>query len=148
VYAALAKTLRVLPKVQKPPRLPRMADIARFGMAVERVLHWPDGSFLEAYETNIRSGDRIVLEANPVVNALEHVIAGHAEWRGTARDLLRELDGEASELVKRGRDWPKDAARLGRILRRLQPNLERTGLVIEYPNDGRRTIVITRVRSP
>jgi 5S rRNA maturation endonuclease (ribonuclease M5) len=135
VFDAMAKTLAVLPTIPRPARLPRMADVALFGVAVERALYWPAGSFLAAYDKNIRASDEETLESSPVSDALNTAIA--TEFTGTMTGLLELLEQNISESTRKSREWPKDAPGLGKTLRRLLPNLARIGWNIEIDEKAR-----------
>lgn len=132
---ALSRTLACLPDVHLE-RLPRMADFALFGVACERALNWPKGSFLAAYEMNLRSGHAIALEGSPIVVPLEQLLATHRDWKGTATVLLQELSAFAGPDATRKRGWPITANELGAELSRLAPNLRAVGIVFERDRSG------------
>src|ERR1017187_3563447 len=58
----LSRALGELPHVRLP-RKPRMADFALFGVAVERAIGWPPGTFITAYETNRAAANSSAVEA-------------------------------------------------------------------------------------
>ncbi|TMA83957.1 MAG: hypothetical protein E6J77_13425 [Deltaproteobacteria bacterium] len=62
---ALVGALAILPTLTLPG-LPRMADFARFGVAVERALAWPPGSFLARYGANREAAHELTLQASLV----------------------------------------------------------------------------------
>ena len=62
---ALVGALAILPTLTLPG-LPRMADFARFGVAVERALAWPPGSFLATYGANREAAHELTLQASLV----------------------------------------------------------------------------------
>ena len=68
-------------------------------------------------------------------------------WRGTATDLLHELDQLVFETVRRDPAWPKRANALSGQLKRLAPNLRHVGIEvvtgIREPGGRRRVIQIT-----
>jgi hypothetical protein len=106
---------------------PRMADFSQFGTAVERVLEWPEGSFLQAYHANRKGVVDANLEGNSIYQALQVVISG--PWQGTARKLL--------ETLKRPTDcpeehWPRTPRALAGRLRRIAPALRMLGWLVEF----------------
>lgn len=135
LLTALSRTMACLPDVHLE-RLPRMADFALFGVACEHALEWPKGSFLSAYETNLRSGHAIALEGSPIVVPLEQLLATHQEWKGTATGLLRELSAIAGPEATRKRGWPTTERQLGAQLSRLAPNLRAVGIAVERERSG------------
>jgi hypothetical protein len=140
--------------------LPRMADFARRGVALERALRWPEGSFMEAYRSVMSSAHAVALDASP----LAHYVRELAEsgWQGTASELLAEvnamLDGRGGvsqvsagpfRAKPRPKGWPGSAHVLSNHLRRLEPNLRAFGVEIEFIQTqgagSRKLIAIRRV---
>jgi hypothetical protein len=145
---AVACALRRLEKV-KLDRLPRMADFARWMVAAEPSLGWPEGTFMAAYDANRRSANTLALEASLIVRALRHVCI-NADFRGTSSELLRELNNHADTQDIAQKAWPKDAWVLSKQLRGIAPNLRPSGLDVRFgektPGSGsKRIITITRV---
>jgi hypothetical protein len=139
---ALAGALRELPGV-KLPRMPRMADFAVWGVACERALRWPAGSFLSAYDNNRAGANETALEASPVAGVLSRFMEDREEWSGTAAELLDKLATIAGDQVTRGREWPRRANALSGKLKRLVPNLGVVGIVVMFHRDMKgRTITI------
>jgi hypothetical protein len=131
---AVACALRRLPTVNLP-KLPRMADFAKWVSAAEPALGWTEGSFLEAYRQNRMEANAIALEASLLCKPIAH-IADHGPWQGTATELQAELDrvqldeipvaaGEATW----GHRTPWE---LSHMLRRLVPNFHEIGIKIEF----------------
>ncbi|MEO2159029.1 MAG: hypothetical protein ABGX31_06790, partial [bacterium] len=144
ILEILSKVLYILPTLEVSG-LPRMADFARVGVAVEKALIWPEGTFLDAYKTNRNKSSALPLESLFAVSLIDF-ITKTKEWEGTATELLSEIN----EVVEKERrinlkEWPKTPQVLGSELRRLAPNLRTTGIYIQW-GDGskRRTFKITR----
>src|SRR5262249_37199629 len=116
----LVDALAALPRVSLR-ELPRMADFARFGVAVERALGGPPGGFLAAYRANREAADDLALEASLVAGPLQDFLATTGAWTGTATKLLDGLTTRVAESMRRKREWPKTATALGGELRRLAP---------------------------
>jgi hypothetical protein len=145
---AVACALRRLEKV-KLDRLPRMADFARWMVAAEPSLGWPEGTFMAAYDANRRSANTLALEASLIVRALRHVCV-HGDFRGTSGELLRKLNNRADAQDIAQKAWPKDAWALSKQLRGIAPNLRPSGLDVRFgektPGSGsKRIITITKV---
>lgn len=125
--------------------LPRMADWARFGIAVEQALGEEEGSFLRAYESNISVGQHTALENSPVLAALLEAIKPGCSFDGKASDLL-ELLAPAALVNKDVRRFPKIPSQLSNQLRRLAPVLPAIGLSVRfYTTQGNKYIDIKRV---
>ncbi len=122
--------LRLRPGV-RPDRLPRMADFALFAEAVCRGLGHPPGAFLEALEANRQDADEVALEAFLIVPALRRLLDEEGEFVGTATELLERLNGLAEDQTRRQRGWPSRPNHLSGQLRRLAPNLRRSGVSVD-----------------
>ncbi len=129
----LVGVLRELPSVEFD-YAPRMADFARLGVAVERVLGWPAGSFLGAYEANRTLANEIALESCPILPLIQEI----GTFAGTHEELLAELKRLAcnDEIY-----LPRTPRALGGLMRRIAPNLRRDGFVINFRRAGGRRLV-------
>ncbi|MCZ6836985.1 MAG: bifunctional DNA primase/polymerase [Planctomycetota bacterium] len=128
-------------------RLPRMADFARWIVAAESALPWPEGGFMQAYTDNRAGAHELALEASPISEPLRKFAEIKVNWTGTATDLLRELEEHADEQTRKQRGWPKYPNTLGNQLRRVAPNLRAVGVSIEFPERTHqgRTLIIKKV---
>lgn len=145
---AASGALRELPRVRLD-RLPRMADFALLGVAVERALEWPDGSFLSAYGRSRGDASVAALESSMIFPALEEFVGelhGGA-WNGTCQQLLNDLTRIAGDR-SRSKYWPGSPRGLSGQLRRLAPSLRGAGIVITFgQSDGsnsRRSVRVER----
>jgi putative DNA primase/helicase len=150
---ALALGLRDMETVQLS-RLPRMADFARLACAAAPAFGWTAEDMLDAIEGNREDAVGAVIESDPVAVAVRELMEPSdaranptPEWRGTASELLGEVNHRAPLAAQRERGWPKDAARLSTRLRRLAPALRRAAIEIALPTTGGRagrTVTIRR----
>jgi hypothetical protein len=115
--------------------LPRMADFATWVTAAESTLGWEPGSFLKSYTGNQQEANELTLDASPVVAPLRQFAESKGEWEGTAGDLLNELTAIVGEAVAKSKDWPKKPNVFSGKLRRLAPNLRKTGIYIDFDRD-------------
>src|SRR5438094_254370 len=81
---------------------------------------------------NITHANDLALESSPITAALWALMEKRLIWTGTATDLLGELDDLGKDREIQSPGWPKDAARLAGKLRRVAPNLRKTGLAVEF----------------
>jgi hypothetical protein len=107
--------------------LPRMADFAEWATAAESALGWPPGAFVAAYTANRDSANDLALDADVIVGPLRQLIDRKGEWKGTASELLAELNGLAEEATRKAREWPGKPNVLSGRLKRLAPNLREAG---------------------
>ena len=121
-----------------PAKRPRMLDFARWVEAAAPALGWEQGAFLDAYLKNREQAAAIALEGDPFTAAVHHHIAKFAPkgcpFKGTASDLLAEVNRHAHEDERHGRGWPKDATRAAGCLRRAAPALRGAGVRVTFPN--------------
>jgi hypothetical protein len=137
IYDVLSGAMAILPKVNLS-ELPRMADFAQWGVAVERFLQWEDGTFLEAYDANQCAANASALDDSPVATALVKFLTEGSKgtvlnpWVGTASQLLTEIRAYAGEEAVKPDRWPKSGKGMSSALRRLAPALRRTGINLNF----------------
>jgi hypothetical protein len=125
----------------KLEKLPRMADFAIWVTAAEAAIGLVPGAFLRIYEENRRSVNDLTLE-EPVADALRKL---DLPWKGTAAELLTALEPLAGERTCALKVWPVSPRGLSNELRRLAPNLRRSGIEVGFARvAGRRYIDIAR----
>ena len=133
---AVSSALRRLPKVRLP-EMPRMADFALWATAAEYSLGWDDGSFLLAYTGNQSNANALALDASPITEPLRAVVAD-GEFIGTATALLKKLEGKSDEATQRQKGWPKNGQGVSNTLRRLAPNLRKSGIKVDFNREKNR----------
>jgi hypothetical protein len=133
----LAGVLSELPNVHLTS-MPRMADFARVGVAVARVMGWEDETFLSAYRANVANQHEEALSASEIGQAVIGFIEAQEgeEWSGVMKQFLEALTEFIGADKAKRRDWPKNAKGLSGQLRRIAPNLRAVGVWIEF---GERT---------
>jgi hypothetical protein len=148
LLSAVANILAVRKEIHLPCK-PRMADFARCGVAAERVLGWPSGSFLAAYQTSQADSAAVTLESDLVALAVHRFMhdpkLDHTAWQDSATALLPRLVAQLDPGQDRNRTWPANASQLGNRLRRCAPILRRFGIGIEQiRSHGERSWSLTR----
>ena len=138
--SAVSVVLRWLPTITLHAR-PRMADFARWGVAVERALDWPAGAFLRAYQHNLHDAETTALEADPVASAVVALLDGREEWVGTPTELLHE---RITPEGRRGRKWPTAPNHLTSRIRRAAVPLRQEGIELVEDRTGTRRILTLR----
>src|SRR5262245_25157192 len=86
---AAVEGLKRLPETRLP-KLPRMADFAKWATACETAL-WPAGTFCSAYWSNRDEAVEGVIEADPIAAAVRAFMSARNEWKGTASNFLVAL---------------------------------------------------------
>jgi hypothetical protein len=132
----------------KVPRLPRMADFARWICAAAPALPFTREVFLRAYSENRRESVSLAIEASSVAAAIQTLTVRDG-WVGTATDLLQALNGIVGEDTRKGRSWPKDARNMSSKVRRTAPLLRHAGLDVSFRTEGhQKTKKIILARKP
>jgi hypothetical protein len=147
---ALVEALAVLPTVTLPG-LPRMADFARFGVAVERAVDWPPGTFLATYGANREAAHDLTLEASLLAGPIRDFVPTVGAWTGPATDLLDALMQRVGEPIRRRREWPQTPTALSSQLRRLAPTLRTVGVDVLFHRSARHrriTLKVVPLREP
>jgi Domain of unknown function (DUF3854) len=106
LLTALSQTL-AQPR-PNPATLPRMADYALFAIASEKALGLKDGEFMETFNESREQSRQIVIESSPVGEAIVRLMEKTPlVWKGTASELLNELEKHTDEATYRSRYFPK-----------------------------------------
>ena len=126
---AVSCAMRNIDNVPERPDWPRMVDFAKWVTAAEPELGWVSGSFMDAYNANRTEANARVLDDDKV--ALEVTrLADAGTWRGTATDLLAAINPNGDS------GFPQAANKLKLRLRELKPNLQATGVMVEFVRQG------------
>lgn len=141
-YAAASEGLRILPTL-KPNKLPRMADFALWGMAVEEALGFQKGDFMEAYESNRRDITALSLESSMVAQAVLAYMDFTGTLELTPKELLKKLNMNAED-GRKVPGWPASPQALSTQLRRVAPALRRLGLEVSFKRGHERLVVLER----
>jgi Domain of unknown function (DUF3854) len=135
LLTALSQTL-AQPR-PNPATLPRMADYALFAIASEKALGLKDGEFMETFNESREQSRQIVIESSPVGEAIVRLMEKTPlVWKGTASELLNELEKHTDEATYRSRYFPKASNSLSRQLTRLAPDLKALGIEVGYFRAG------------
>jgi hypothetical protein len=140
---AVVEGLKRLPQTHLP-RLPRMADFARWATACETAV-WPIGTFWSAYCGNRDEAVEGVIEADPIATAVRALVATEVEWKGTASGLLGALARHADERVVKAKTWPDSGRGLAGRLRRAATFLRKIGIEIVFEREGHARTRIIRI---
>jgi hypothetical protein len=154
----IVEGIRRLPKINLESS-PRMADFARWGVAVEEAMGFEAGTFMTAYQSNREDASVAAIESSSIAVALHHYL-GHetVEWvgegqpsmkkyrrsfDGTALRLLRELrqycelmgyrhseSEEVKELLRHPK-FPKTPGAMSAEIARIEPNLKKLYITVE-----------------
>jgi hypothetical protein len=129
---------------------PRMADFARWVTAAAPGLGWDPCAFLDAYTGNREGAIDTFLEEDRVANEVRVLVEERGDWKGTASELLEELDGSAGEKVRKARDWPNGPRALSGQLRQAAPALRRVGIHVSFSREksGKRRRLVTIGKCP
>jgi len=148
LMTALSKTLAELDNVTEFPDA-RMADFARFGVAVERALGWPTNCFKEAFSQNQQQQMTNSLGDDPLAAAIRTLVHTELEvdttYTKTPTDLLAALRDVATHRQLSNRAWPMSSLSLGKRLRKMEPALRACGVGIKFHHSGNRAISVKRL---
>jgi hypothetical protein len=91
LYALTSSVLKELPSVQTS-NLPRMADFARIGIAMEKYLKLEPGAFLEVYKNNDEDKIEGVISHNGLALAVKKALEVNKEMTGSPQEVFNKLD--------------------------------------------------------
>ena len=145
LITALSQTLALLPQT-KPDTLPRMADYALFALAAEKPLGLKPGEFRAIFDQSREQSRQVVIESSPVGEAIVRLMRACQSWKGTASELLNELEKHTDGSTYRSRYFPKAANLLKRQLKRLAPDLKALSIdVRDTVSSGTKIIILEKV---
>ena len=108
-------------------KLPRMADFVIWAECGTRAMGFPALAFFDAYLEVKREEIQEVARDTLLIGAIQSLMAAREEWVGTTSDLLAALEPYVTDSQRKSKGLPKDARRLGRALRELEPTLREVG---------------------
>lgn len=138
LLTAVSGAMRELPNVHLPSK-PRMADFAKWVTAAEPALGWADGTFMNAYEGNRAEANVLAIESATIGGPLMKLMRANKVWKGSASQLLTDLEVHADYATRNRQGWPKSGKGMSNALRRLAPNLRREGIICTPPATGDKT---------
>jgi putative DNA primase/helicase len=148
LYSAVGKAYDYLPFTDDIEQKPRMADFARWGMAVEQVLRYPEGRFLKEYALNREEANALALEASPVAMLVHDYLLQHGKFFGTHRTLLQELvkfaeaqNHHKQKGVLKHPEFPKSPSALSAAIARVEPNLQNMNIEICRSRSGNNKLI-------
>ncbi len=140
------RTLAALPNVIIPrEKLPRMADFAYLGEAMNQALGGHKFDFLDHYISKRLGATRRTIDASPVAAACIRYIEAGKSFSGTVNALLSVLSVFSGE-HERGDYWPRSAKGLGDQYRRVCPALRQLGIEADIESTPKRDGVHCRLR--
>lgn len=131
-----------------PDRLPRMADFAKWGVAINLAIKQIDENwsvdFIKAYEKNIELQNEEAIQASPVAVAARMLVRENIVWKGTATQFFNEFE-TSNDAEKRYLTWhtmwPKDPSHIVRSLNRAEANLKRANISVEHFLKGNEKLI-------
>jgi hypothetical protein len=126
-------------------KLPRMADFAKWAMAVSLGEGRDPEQFVSAFAANVSRQNDEALNASTVAIVLMTFLGDCTNWTGQPHELYASLKQKAEELKIPAKSFPGSASAMGRQLREIRPNLTAVGWQIDFgASSGERRIVINR----
>lgn len=135
LLTTLSQTLAELPHTN-PDKLPRMADYAKFAIASEKALGLKHGEFMATFDESREQSRQIVVESSPVGESIVSMMRDRLNWKGTATELMKELERHTDEATYRSRFYPKTPNLFKRQLNRLKPDLVSLGVLVAEIREG------------
>src|SRR4030095_1377268 len=140
----LSGAIREYPNII-PGELPRMADFAKWAMAVARGQGRDPATFIADFTTNVERQNEEALGSSVVANVLLALLTDREEWIGPSHKLYAEQKDKAEEMKIPTKSFPGSSAAMGRRLREIRPNLAAIGWRIDFkPTAKEKLITISR----
>jgi len=131
IYDLVAGGLKYLSEVQKPKKLPRLADCVIWVTAIEKgTCNIPEGTFASTYSKSIKTAIEEGIDSSPAMRTLLSFMQYKSEWSGTTSLLLDELTRMTNESLTKASIWPHTPKGLSNIIKRYTPQLRKLGIEI------------------
>jgi hypothetical protein len=126
----LSDVLTLLPSIEGTydSNAESFVDFVELGLAVEQAMGWRPGTVLSVIEGTRSEAHQTALDASPVGQALQNLMATTPKWEGTMRQLLYALRGQTEESIWKSKYFPQEANRLSSHLTRLETDLKALGI--------------------
>lgn len=133
ILTAASHGLKRLPDIEKMNlELPRLADFARWMLAVETGLGWPEGTFRKALSLNETDSHESVVSNSVLANAIRKLATREGEWTGTWQELQEALKTIVEPNVANKEPWFNNNRTLSNKLRERAPNLRGVGIDVSF----------------
>ena len=142
LYDVVSKVIAVIDDVDVEDST-RLTDFCRVGVAVEKVMDWPEGAFIKAIKEMQAQAMEMALDADVIAVGIKKVMETRSSWSGTAEELLRLMNRLSGYELSSQAKWPTSARSLGIRLVRISPALREQGIDIKKTKSNARTITIT-----
>lgn len=153
VYNLLSEVLLILPTIEAS-NLPRMADYAKFGIALEKALSLPEGTFMNTY--NVHNSEKLnkLFDSDPMCIFIEYAIDsgcfhGDKCFIGTASELMEHIDMFCKKFgISRG-SMPQNPKTLKGRMARIKPVLSAIGIeYVELPRTSNKRPFYLKWKDP
>ena len=149
LLSIIPKAIQLYPDVEKElmGKLPRMADFVIWAECGLRAIGFSPNAFFDAYQQVKKRETEDLAKENTLIIAIQELMEGKDEWKGTSSELLEALNPYVTENKRRfdGKVLPNDPKRLGRLIKEHELVLRDLGLEIVTLSDGNRTKMIKRI---
>jgi len=116
--------------------LPRMADFAKWVVAAESALPWPEGTFIQVYGKNRMTAIETSLESDLLGTAVIAMMKSRKEWDGSPTELYDLLGSLVDDTVRTGKRWPGSPNWMSQRLKRSASFLRSVGIDTQFPEQG------------
>ena len=149
LLSIIPRAIQMYPDVEKElmGKLPRMADFVIWAECGLRAMGFSANAFFDAYQQVKKRETEDLAKENTLIIAIQELMKGKDEWKGTSSELLEALNPYVTENRRRfnTRLMPKDPKRLGRLIKEHELVLRDLGFEILTLSDGNRTKTIKRI---
>ena len=149
LLSIIPKAIQLYPDVEKEliGNLPRMADFVIWAECGLRAMGFSANAFFDAYQQVKKRETEDLAKENTLIIAIQELMEGKDEWKGTSSELLEALNPYENENKRKfdAKLLPNDPKRLGRLIKEHELVLRELGLEIVTLSDGNRTKMIKRI---
>lgn len=122
----------------------RLVGMFKIGAAVAEVLGFGANRYAEALKENIEShttASKIQKQNEPVIDALQSLVAEKSTFSGSTTMLLKELSSISGGSFTQRNGWPSSPEKLGKALARVAASIEDRGILMNKKTTNKGTVV-------
>lgn len=133
IFDTLVKAITLYPELtpERLPRLPRLADFAKWGYAIAEALGKSGEQFLEDFSQNIKRQNQSVTEQNVLCQSILNLMADQGTYLKSVADTHTKLKHLAGD-DHRDETFPKLPHNLRKKLDLIRPTLDEHGITFQF----------------
>ena len=141
ILDTIVKSMKLYPDIRLE-KMPRMADFAKWGVAIAEALGGRGNEFLESYQQNVARQNEEVIHENTLAQATLLLMSDIESWNGTVKSAWEKLK-EIADPQKKDPTFPGSSRTLCKQLEKIKTNLMDIGITYRIGKRSKEGFPIT-----